>query len=225
MFRLFFYCLKIILIPLLAVFLFLSLKVCLLNPFDHSLEFYFNLIRHPYFLAVLFGTGIRILLSYLFRHRRSSNPLEFIDTLEHELTHAIFGYLTLSPPVSLLATLETGGEVQLKRRNILVVLSPYFFPLWGFLAMIIGLLVKESLQPFWNLIPFALFGNFLYRLGTEFCWYQNDLKIYGRVFSTVVIALLLFFSFSFIMHFTHILNWRWIKEIVPELMIFINYLR
>ena len=225
MFRLFFYCLKIILIPLLVVFLFLSLKIFLLNTFDHSLEFYLNLFRHPYFLAVLFGTGIRILLRYLFRHSRSSNPLEFIDTLEHELTHAIFGYLTLSPPVSLLATLEAGGEVQLKRRNILVVLSPYFFPLWGFLALGIGLLVKESIQPFWNLIPFALFGNFLYRLGTEFRWYQNDLKIYGRLFSTVVIALLLFFSFSFIMHFTHILNWRWIKEIVPELLVFINYLR
>ena len=108
--------------------------------------------------------------------------------------------------------------MKLRRQNVLVVLSPYFFPLWGFSALGIGLLVRDSFQAVWNLLPFFLFGNFTYRLASEFRWYQQDLAVYGRVFSSLLVFLLLLCSFTVIMGTTHTLDWEWVKQIGPNLL-------
>jgi hypothetical protein len=225
MVTLFFICLRLLLIPVLALFLYLSLKTMVVHIIDSNPEFTLTHLMHPYALAFLSGIAGRIFLNFLWKKKGGADPLAFIDTMEHEITHALFGYLTFSPPISLFATLEKGGEVRLRRRNILVVLSPYFFPLWGFCALCVGFLVKDSLQSVWNLFPFFLFGNFIYRLGMEFRWYQQDLKLYGRVFSSVLIFLFLLYSFTAVMHLTHIVNWEWVKGIGPEFLSFLSYLQ
>ncbi|MFC1584763.1 hypothetical protein ACFL5V_04375 [Fibrobacterota bacterium] len=211
-------CCRILLIPLLAVILFLSCKVLLSQIPVEDNGVSLALLTHPFLLSLVFGLGSRTGLHYFCKLKGYANPLEFIDTLEHELTHALFGYLTLSPPISLFATLEAGGEVRLKRQNVLVALSPYFFPLFGSLTLSIGFLIKDPLQPYWNLIPFALFGSFLYRLGIEFRWYQSDLKLYGRVFSTFLTGFLLLCTLTVVMHITGIMKWWWVKDIWPEIM-------
>jgi len=74
------------------------------------------------------------------------DPLEFLDTLEHELTHALVGYATFCPPVSLSASLKAGGEVELKGSNPLAALAPYFLPLWCLTALALGLIIKPGMQ-------------------------------------------------------------------------------
>jgi hypothetical protein len=113
--------------------------------------------------------------------------------------------------------------VRLKRTNVLVALSPYFFPLWVFLAVGLGFLIKASFLPVWNLVTFALFGSFIFRVATEFRWYQNDLKIYGRIFSIVLAGLLFLISFTVILHLTDVLNWQWAKAIGGELRLFLDW--
>ena len=105
--------------------------------------------------------GFRLLFGTLMRRFGRDDPLEFIDTLEHELTHALVGYATLCPPVSLSASLKAGGEVELRGSNPLAALAPYFLPLWTLLALLMGLVVKPCMQTAWNHLIFFLLGMLL----------------------------------------------------------------
>ncbi len=158
--------------------------------------------------GIAFRIGFRALMNRLKKH----DPLEFIDTLEHELTHALFGYLTFSPPVSLTASLKSGGEVELKGSNIIIALAPYFFPLWTFISLLIGFLVQTGLQSTWNHGTFFLLGIFTYRLAREYRWRQTDLHLYGFFFSTICTALFLMLSLGFILAARGILSLGWILE-------------
>jgi hypothetical protein len=224
MLKLVLFVLKLALTPVLLITLYISLKMFWRETFPFALDSSVRLLLHPYFLAFLCAILGRAVVRRLCRRWNVSDPFDFLDTLEHELTHAFFGYLTFSPPVSLLATLESGGEVTLKRSNVLVALSPYFFPFWGYIALAMGFLVKGSLQSYWHPIPYALLGNFLYRLSIEFRWYQEDLKAYGRIFSTACVGLLLLLSLSLILHGTDVLHLRWAGNIIPELFRIVEFL-
>jgi hypothetical protein len=167
-------------------------------------------------MALWFAGGIafRSAFAALLRRLGRDDPLEFIDTLEHELTHALVGYLTFCPPVSLSASLKSGGEVELKGTNVLAVLAPYFLPLWSLLVMLLGLVVKPGMQPAWNHLLFFLLGCFLYRLFREFSWRQTDLHVYGFLFSTIAVSIFLLLSLALILHLRGLLSARWVWESV-----------
>jgi hypothetical protein len=148
----------------------------------------------------------------LWRRLGKDDPLGFIDTLEHELTHALMGYLTFCPPVSLSATLKSGGEVELKGANPLAVLAPYFLPLWCLLAALLGLAVKPGLYGSWNHGIFFLLGAFAWRLGAEFRWRQTDLHAYGFLFSTCAVAILLILSLGLLLWMRGALTWIWLPD-------------
>lgn len=176
---------------------------------------YWYLLRHPALLAFAGGFAFRVLFRAAWHRMGREDPLEFVDTLEHELTHAIMGYLTLSPPVSLSATLQGGGEVQLKRSNPLAALAPYFLPLWCLLAVGLGLVVRSSAQAAWDALVFGLLGAFAYRLGTEFRWRQTDLHEYGFAFSLFATATLLLLVAGLVLGARGLLGWDWMGRAVP----------
>lgn len=147
----------------------------------------------------------------LWRRLGRDDPFGFIDTLEHELTHALMGYLTLCPPVSLSATLKSGGEVELKGANPLAVLAPYFLPLWCLLAALLGLAVKSGLQGAWSHGLFFLLGWFAWRLCLEYRWRQTDLHAYGFLFSTFAVAILLCLSLGLLLWMRGALGWAWLR--------------
>ncbi len=146
----------------------------------------------------------------LWRRLGRDDPFGFVDTLEHELTHALMGYLTFCPPVSLSATLKSGGEVELKGANPLAVLAPYFLPLWCLLAALLGLAVKPGLQGAWSHGLFFLLGCFAWRLCLEYRWRQTDLHAYGFVFSTLAVAILLCISLGLLLWLRGALGWAWL---------------
>lgn len=174
-----------------------------------------SLLTHPAALAFAGGLLFRILSGLLWTRLGREDPFEFIDTLEHELTHALLGYLTLSPPVSLSATLKGGGEVELRGSNPLAALAPYYLPLWGFLAVGLGLVVKPGLQPTWDILVFSLLGMFAYRLAREYRWRQTDLHVYGFLFSTAAVAVLLLLALAVVLHARGLADWAWVAE-APE---------
>ena len=176
---------------------------------------YWYLLRHPATLAFAGGFAFRVLFRAAWRRMGRQDPLEFVDTLEHELTHALMGYLTLSPPVALTATLQGGGEVQLKRSNPLAALAPYFLPLWCLLAAGLGLVVRSSAQTAWDAFVFALLGAFAYRLGSEFRWRQTDLHEYGFAFSVFATATLLLLVAGLIRGARGLLGWAWMGRAQP----------
>jgi hypothetical protein len=129
------------------------------------------------------GFAVRWLLGRL----PGGDPLELIDTLEHELTHAITGYLTFAPPVSLSATLRDGGEVELKRSNPVAALSPYCLPLYAAVLAALTLILREGWTSHARLAVAFLLGSFAWRLLREFHFGQTDFQAFGRIFSMVFI--------------------------------------
>lgn len=173
-------------------------------------------LRHPAVLAFLGAFAFRLAFRALMARIGREDPLEFIDTLEHELTHALMGYLTLSPPVSLSATLKSGGEVELQGSNPLAALAPYYLPLWCGLAALLGLLIRASSQGAWNALVFGLLGSFAYRLLREFHWRQTDLHLYGFTFSLFAVLTLLLLAVGLILQARGLLGGRWMAAAVPE---------
>lgn len=172
-------------------------------------------LLHPAALAFAGGAAFRALFRLALGRMGREDPLEFIDSLEHELTHALMGYLTLSPPISLSATLQGGGEVQLKGSNPLAALAPYYLPLWCLLAVALGLVVRSATQGAWNALVFALLGSFAYRLLREFRWRQTDLHVYGFAFSLFAALNLLILAVGLILHLRGILAWDWMGRALP----------
>jgi hypothetical protein len=163
------------------------------------------------------GFAFRAAFRLLWNRLGRDDPLEFIDTLEHELTHALMGYLTLCPPVSLSATLKSGGEVELRGANPLAVLAPYFLPLWCLLAALLGFVVKAGLQGAWNRALLFLLGWFLWRLALEYRWRQTDLHVYGFVFSSLLTAILLTLSLGLLLRMRGLLGWEWLPAAAGHL--------
>lgn len=135
-------------------------------------------------LAFLGGFAVRWVLA----RRRDGDPLEFVDTLEHELTHAVAGTLTFAPPVALTATLRGGGEVELKRSNPIAALAPYCLPLYAAVPALLTLVLLQDASDIARLLVAALLGSFAWRLTREFHFGQTDFREFGLVFSMVFIA-------------------------------------
>lgn len=158
------------------------------------------------------GFGFRFLFHLLWSRLGKEDPFEFVDTLEHELTHALAGYATFSPPVSLSATLREGGEVELKGANPLAVLAPYCLPLWCLIAALIGLAIRPGLDAAWNHGLFFLLGMFAWRLSREFRWRQTDLHVYGFLFSTLLVAVLLLLCVALLLWMRGLMHWDWLPR-------------
>jgi hypothetical protein len=178
--------------------------------------FGFSSLFHPCALAFFSGLALRWALAESLRRLRRHDPLEFVDTLEHELTHALIGYATFAPPVSLSATLKSGGEVELNGSNPLAALAPYYFPLWCHLALLIGFIARASMQGAWSALIFFLLGNFCWRLAKEFRWRQTDLHIYGFFFSGAATLLLLLLNLAVVLEARGLLPWGWVAQSLPR---------
>ncbi len=170
----------------------------------------------PLLWAFAGGFAFRSGFGKIWQSLGKTDPLDFIDTLEHELTHALFGYLTFSPPQSLSATLKDGGEVLLARANPLIALGPYFLPLWVCFIWGIGFLIQEPLQWKWSLLLGGLLGSFIYRMSKELRFYQTDLQAYGFLFSALVIVNMWLIFLALFLHSRHLFSADWLKQSLPH---------
>lgn len=111
----------------------------------------------------------------------------------HELTHAVWAWLFGGRVKSLKASTQ-GGHVILSKTNLLIALSPYFFPLYS----IIWALLFFALQ--WLLPRTNLALGFHFGLGVTYAFHltltahilrnrQPDIIGEGRIFSAVIIWL------------------------------------
>ena len=111
----------------------------------------------------------------------------------HELTHALWGLL-FGARVRNLRITPTGGSVSISRPNLLITLSPYFFPLYTVIIILVRALLGLVLHP----VPLPLLWLFLVGLtwGFHVCFTvqslmteQPDIHEYGRLFSYSIIYL------------------------------------
>lgn len=142
---------------------------------------------------------------------------DFIDTLEHELTHAIVATAFASPPKSLKVTQNQGGEVSLDKSNLCIALAPYCLPLWSLLGLGISWITPASQRTYWLFLPWSLLGMFLFRLFREFRPYQTDFKESGFVSALLVSVIAIFLYTSILLTISTDLNWKWFFSL-PSLM-------
>lgn len=107
----------------------------------------------------------------------------------HELTHAMFGLLT-GARVSHLRVAGGQGSVKVSRSNILVLLSPYFVPLYMLLLLLAFGIFCIGFNLVGTLIGSAIAGVAGLLWGFHFCFTvnclmqrQDDLEFYGFFFS------------------------------------------
>ena len=113
--------------------------------------------------------------------------------LAHELTHALFGLLC-GAKIGRLKVSANGGSVALSKSNMLITLSPYFFPFYAVLLAAAALAARLALgslpcPPAWLFAAGFLWGfHFCFTL-SSLAVRQPDIQEYGRVFSwTLVFA-------------------------------------
>lgn len=121
-----------------------------------------------------------------------SHPVRMY-VLGHELTHAMWGLMFGARPSDVRVS-ESGGSVRLTKSNLLITLAPYFFPFYTFIVIVVALITYAFIRPLpylplWLfLIGFTWAFHVLFTLET-LTQRQPDVKLYGRIFSWVVIFL------------------------------------
>lgn len=122
--------------------------------------------------------------------------------LAHELTHALFGILC-GARVGKLEVAAHGGSVTLSKSNMLITLSPYFFPFYVFILALAALAARLAAgalpcPPAWLAAAGFLWGFHCHFTVAALATRQPDVIEYGRVFSWTLILLAnaAFFAFS-----------------------------
>ena len=111
----------------------------------------------------------------------------------HEFTHALWTWL-FGGSVKKIKVTAQGGHVITTRTNFLIVLAPYFFPIY--VALIIAAFLAGGM--IWNWTPYRVWFHFLigaaYAFHLTLTWHilqthQTDITSQGWLFSGVIIFL------------------------------------
>jgi hypothetical protein len=130
----------------------------------------------------------------------------FWSTLEHEFTHLFFALIFFKKVHSISASRRRGGAVAIEGGNVVIALSPYFFPLIPTVVLGIKLVSPPELQIYLNfLLGFTYFFHIV-SLFREIHPGQSDLMHSGYVFSSIVI---IFFNLFFLGLFLSGLSGEW----------------
>lgn len=136
-------------------------------------------------ISLIFGV-VAFVLIWMFMPR----PVRMY-VLGHELTHALWGLVFFARP-SKLRVGKNGGSVNLTKTNFLITLSPYFFPFYTFVLVVLAALTELVVTP----LPFAPLWLFLLGMSWAFhvlftfdslARFQPDIAEYGRLLSWTII--------------------------------------
>jgi len=98
--------------------------------------------------------------------------INWLATLEHEITHSFFALLTLNKVTGLRATLRDGGHMTYKGTpNWLIQTAPYFFPTLSF-GLLIPILIIPSF--FSEILMFAMGVSLAYHMFST--WQETHLN-------------------------------------------------
>lgn len=164
----------------------------------------FRLIYSPSWSLVPFGCG---LAAFIFFWRRWLSRLaigRWLVTMEHEVTHAIFAFLTLHKIVGFRATTFDGGEVRYEGRgNWLITAAPYFFPTAALVLSLIAYLLPFPNLPWPSFLLGIALGYHFVSTYRETHRDQRDLKVLGSLFSWMFLPAANLVMVGFLIAFAH----------------------
>ncbi|MBE9488458.1 MAG: hypothetical protein IMY73_04665 [Bacteroidetes bacterium] len=126
----------------------------------------------------------------------------YFSILNHELTHNLWAVLTFSRPTSLEVKDGKGGNFSFKgRKNIMTVLSPYFFPLSTMIIFPLFFVISSKFLIYYFILLGASFGYSFAMEIKQINLSQTDLRVYGLVPSLIIITFFHIIILSFIFIF------------------------
>jgi hypothetical protein len=147
--------------------------------------------QSPEFAAFGLGCFAWMVLFFGFRNR----AMIWLYVAGHELTHALF-VLIFRGRVSQIHISSGGGHILTDRNNFVISLSPYFFPFYTAVAIIVWTILEWVLRETGPLNPVWLCGSigFTWMFHLTFTLWmirrdQPDVEQNGRLFSFTVIFL------------------------------------
>jgi len=178
--------------------------VILLLPFFWAINYNGIINISKYFISLQYKYFYIGFISYIFLYLiLFKNFFNFIETFEHELTHMVVSFLFFKRVFSFQATDKRGGNVTHTSGNFLISLAPYFLPLFTIFFLILKpFMISATYNVLDFLIGFTLAFHYV-GLIKEFRFYQQDIKMQGKIFSTIIIItfnilflLLVFYSLN-----------------------------
>lgn len=113
---------------------------------------------------------------------------QWLITLEHELTHALFAWASGHRIVGFKASLGLGGEVRfVGRGNWLITLAPYFFPTAALFLLFLSYLMPISILPWRGFFLGIALGFHVVSTYRETHRDQSDLQLVGTNFCWMVL--------------------------------------
>jgi hypothetical protein len=129
----------------------------------------------------LFGAAIYSVLWFVFFRRPAFGA--FFSTMEHELTHAIFAWITLHRVVGFRATWRSGGHIRYTGKgNWLIAIAPYFFPTLSLLVMLSLSFVPREYLYYGCVALGASVAYHAFSTWSETHRHQTDLREVGFLF-------------------------------------------
>ena len=135
-------------------------------------------------LPFLAGFGGYLLIWWLWLRR----PIfgSFVSTMEHELTHALFAWLTLHRVTGIRATWRQGGHITfVGQGNWLITIAPYFFPTICLFVLVLSWILPEPLRSMSDALLGAAMAYHITSTMRETHAGQSDLARVGWLFSAM----------------------------------------
>ncbi|NIA23233.1 MAG: hypothetical protein GWP03_03620 [Proteobacteria bacterium] len=120
----------------------------------------------------------------------TDHSFRFLDNFEHELTHIFFSVICFKSVNKLTVTRQSGGSVEVSGDNLLIRLSPYFFPLLAFIVLIPYPFLQIGYRKYDLLLVGIGVGIHLISTIKDIHVEQPDLARSGFVFSIIFVTLM-----------------------------------
>jgi len=139
---------------------------------------------------LLFGLIGYFILTRI-KYRIISDNIRWFRVFSHEITHVVFSVLTFNRIEGFQATRDNGGMVKYHGKgNLLISLSPYCFPLFT----IVFLILKQ-------LVSFEFIHIFDFFIGFSYTFHLHTFFIQARTYQPDIYENGYFQSYSFILFF------------------------
>ena len=137
--------------------------------------------------AFLYGAAGYFVLYSLFWWRK----LTFLEVLEHELNHTVVAYLFFRNVIHLEADWRKGGHIlAFGKPNTIILLAPYFLPLFTLPLIIVKPFMSASTHMFVDFFMGLTWAFHIVGLINEFSPRQDDLKAVGMRASFLIVLVM-----------------------------------
>ncbi|MBQ8607866.1 MAG: hypothetical protein IJ417_06730 [Bacteroidaceae bacterium] len=126
--------------------------------------------------------GVGILLMALFIRFLAGRTYSFLQVFTHELTHAIFVFLTQGKIVSFYAD-QKQGEIWSTSNNIFMSLAPYCVPIYTFALLLFKPLILSEYMWILDILVGMTFAFHLHTIWIQTGTHQTDIVRYSWAIS------------------------------------------